>query len=132
MTGDGEPKPLERKSGGSPILNAIAGRCPRCGQGRLFRGFLQIAPQCDACGLNLTHHDAADGPAVFVTFIVGAISAVGAVWLDLSQNPPVWVHFIVWPIVVTGLSVGLLRPFKGFFVGAQYKYRATDRDVTRQ
>lgn len=128
MTDGDHPLP-EQGRGGSPILNAIAGRCPRCGQGRLFRGFLQIAPRCEACGLNLTHHDAADGPAVFVTFIVGAIAAVGAVWLDLSQNPPIWVHFIIWPVVVTGLSVGLLRPFKGFFVGAQYKYRAVDREL---
>ncbi len=114
---------------GSPILKAIAGRCPRCGQGRLFRGFLQVAPECEVCALNLTHHDAADGPAVFVTFFVGTIAAVGAVWFDLSQNPPIWLHFVIWPIVVTGLSVGLLRPFKGFFVGAQYKYRAVDRTM---
>jgi uncharacterized protein (DUF983 family) len=112
---------------GSPILKAIAGRCPRCGQGRLFRGFLEIAPDCNVCGLNLAHHDAADGPAVFITFIVGTIAAVGAVWFDLSQNPPVWMHFVIWPVVVTGLSVGLLRPFKGFFVGVQFKYRAVDR-----
>jgi uncharacterized protein (DUF983 family) len=117
---------------GSPILSAIAGRCPRCGRGRLFRSFLQVAPQCDVCGLNLAHHDAADGPAVFVTFIVGAIAAVGAVWLDLSQNPPIWVHFVTWPIVVTSLSVGLLRPFKGFFVGVQFKYRAVDRNMPSQ
>jgi uncharacterized protein (DUF983 family) len=113
----------------SPILKAIAGRCPRCGQGRLFRGFLKIAGACDACGLDFSHHDAADGPTVFVTFFVGIVAAVGAVWLDLSQNPPLWIHFVIWPIVVTGLSVGLLRPFKGFFVGVQYKYRAVDRNL---
>ena len=81
------------------------------------------------CDLNFAHHDAADGPAVFVTFIVGTIAAVGAVWLDLSQNPPIWIHFVVWPVVVIGLSVALLRPFKGIFVGAQYKYRSIDREM---
>ena len=113
----------------SPILKTIAGRCPRCGQGRLFRGFLKVADRCDVCDLDYSHHDAADGPAVFVIFVVGTIAAVGAVWLDFAQRPPVWVHVLVWPTVVIGLSVALLRPFKGFFVGVQYKYRAIDREM---
>lgn len=122
-------EPLRAPFTKSPILKAMAGRCPRCGQGRLFRDFLKVADRCETCGLNFSHHDAADGPAVFVTFVVGAIAAVGAVWLDLAQRPPVWVHFLVWPTVVIGLSVLLLRPFKGFFIGAQYKYRSVDREM---
>lgn len=124
MTSDGQ-SPVT----GSPILKAIAGRCPRCGQGRLFNGFLKVADRCEVCDLNFAHHDAADGPAVFVTFVVGTVAAVGAVWFDLSQNPPIWVHFLIWPVVVVGLSLLLLRPFKGFFVGVQYKYRAIDREM---
>ncbi len=121
-------EPIQAPLTKSPILKAMAGHCPRCGQGRLFRGFLKVADRCNTCDLDFSHHDAADGPAVFVTFVVGTIAAVGAVWLDFAQRPPAWVHFVIWPIVVIGLSLVLLRPFKGFFVGAQYKYRSIDRE----
>ena len=110
----------------SPVLSAISGRCPRCGRGRLFKGFLTVAERCEDCGLSFVGHDAADGPAVFITFITGTVGAGGALWLELAQTPPVWVHALVWPPVIVGLSLALLRPFKGAFIGAQYKYRAEE------
>ncbi|NQV56912.1 MAG: DUF983 domain-containing protein [Rhodospirillales bacterium] len=112
----------------SPILAAIIGRCPRCGRGQLFSGYLKVHDSCAVCGLRLDHHDAADGPAVFIILIVGFIVAGAALWLELALMPPVWVHMVIWPPVITALSVGALRPFKGAFVGAQYKYRAVDRE----
>ena len=113
----------------SPILKAIIGRCPRCGRGRLFAGFLAVAERCGVCGLSFVGHDAADGPAVFITFVTGTVGAGGALWLELVHAPPVWVHAVVWPPVIIGLSLALLRPFKGAFIGAQYKYRAEEWHV---
>ena len=118
--------PADQPTTTSPILRAISGRCPRCGQGRLFSGFLRVAPSCEACGLSFAAHDAADGPAVFIIFITGTVSAGGVLWLELVHMPPIWVHAMLWPPVIISLSVALLRPFKGAFLGLQYKYRAED------
>ena len=112
------------KKTGSPILSAILGRCPRCGTGRLFSGYLKVAECCSACGLDNTGHDAADGPVVPIMLIVGFISAGGALWLELTLYPSIWVHLIVWPPIILLLSLALLPPFKALFIGAQFKYRA--------
>jgi uncharacterized protein (DUF983 family) len=112
----------------SPILSAIIGRCPRCGRGHLFAGFLAVGEACDICGLEFGGHDAADGPAVFIMLIVGFIVAGLGLWLEPAYQPPTWVHMVIWPPVITALAVGGLRPFKGAFVGAQYKYRSVDQE----
>ena len=112
------------KKTGSPILSAILGRCPRCGTGRLFSGYLRVSECCSACGLDYTGHDAADGPVVPIMLIVGFLSAGGALWLELTFHPSIWVHLVVWPPIILLLSLALLPPFKALFIGAQFKYRA--------
>lgn len=119
-------EPAQQPSVSSPILTAISGRCPRCGRGRLFAGFLSVVPRCESCGLSFAGHDAADGPAVFIMFITGTVAAGGVLWLELVYQPPIWVHAVLWPPVIVGLSLALLRPFKGAFIGVQYKYRAEE------
>ena len=57
----------------SPYLTGLLCRCPRCGKGKLFDGFLTLKPKCDACGLDFSFADAGDGPAIFVIMIAGAI-----------------------------------------------------------
>ena len=108
----------------APILSSVFGRCPRCGSGRLFAGYLEVASSCNACGLDYTGHDAADGPVVPIMLIVGFLSAGGALWLELTYHPSIWLHLIIWPPVILLLSLALLRPFKAFFIGAQFKLRA--------
>ncbi|MEK9679003.1 MAG: DUF983 domain-containing protein [Rhodospirillaceae bacterium] len=112
----------------SPIRNGILGRCPRCGSGRLYSGYLKVADSCSACGLEYAGHDAGDGPVVPIMLVVG-LAVVGlAFWLELSFTPPVWVHMVLWPPVISGLCLALLPPIKGFFIGAQFKYRAVDNE----
>jgi uncharacterized protein (DUF983 family) len=115
----------------SPLLPAelahgVAGRCPRCGRGRLYRGFLALAPACDDCGLDFRGFDAADGPAVFVIFIVGFVVTVAALVTELKWQPPFWVHAALWLPLTLGLSLGLLRPLKGLMVGLQYRNKAEE------
>src|SRR3954447_24812764 len=77
-----------------PIITGIKGRCPRCGEGHLFRQgtFLKIAANCEVCRLNYNFADPADGPAFF-SMMVMAFPATGfALWLDMKYDPPVWVH----------------------------------------
>ena len=108
----------------SPVLAGFNCRCPRCGRGRLFSGYLKVADKCHSCRLDLGAMDSCDGPAVLVMFIVLIITVplVFLVWALFE--PPVWVHAILWPIVVIGLSLWLLRPAKGVMIGLQYKHRA--------
>ncbi len=108
----------------SSIAAALLGRCPRCGKGHLFRGYLNIAPRCDACGLDFASFDAGDGPAVFVILIVGFLVAGGALVLEATVSPPYWVHAVVWLPTVIVLSVAFLRLAKSALLVLQYKHQA--------
>jgi uncharacterized protein (DUF983 family) len=108
------------------IAIGLKGRCPRCGEGPLFDGFLATAPNCRACGLDFGFADAADGPAVFIMFIVG-FAVVGAVLVvEFTYAPPLWLHMALWLPLVIVLSLGLLRPAKGIFIALQYRTRARE------
>jgi len=108
----------------SPIATGLACRCPRCGLGPLYKGYLTLAETCSACGLDLKAADSGDGPAVFVMFIVMALTVplVFAVWAMFE--PPLWVHVLLWPPIVIGLSLWLLRPAKAILIALQYRHRA--------
>ena len=107
-----------------PSQTGMRGRCPRCGEGRLFKGFLGIAERCQACGLDFDFADAGDGPAVFVIMIVGFIVVGLALFVEFTIAPPYWVHVLLWVPLIFILSIGLLRPLKGFLIAQQYKHRA--------
>jgi len=110
---------------------SVLARCPRCGRGPLFRGFLHLAPSCRACGLDYSRFEAGDGPAVFVILIVGAIVAGGALLTEVRFHPPYWVHAIIWAPAVVILSLGLLRPLKAGLVVLQYKHRAEEDRIAK-
>ena len=113
-----------------PSQTGMRGRCPRCGEGRLFSGFLDVAPRCQACGLDFSFADAGDGPAVFIMMIVGFIVVGLALFVEFTFSPPYWVHAVLWIPLVIGLSLGLLRPLKGFLIAQQYRHRAEQGRVT--
>lgn len=112
--------------GGSPVSHAVRGRCPRCGEGKLFSGFLDLAPSCGNCGLDYGAADAGDGPAVFIVLIVGFIVVALALFVEVTWSWPYWLHAVVWGPLIIGLSLGLLRPLKGWFVGMQYRNKAAE------
>lgn len=110
----------------SPVVFALFGRCPRCGRGRLFTGYLEVAGGCDICGLGYSGHDAADGPAVLIIMLLGFL-VVGLVFLvEAAYHPPLWIHAVIWPPFVLGAALGALRPLKALFIGLQFKYRAVE------
>ena len=104
----------------------LRGRCPRCGRGALFQGFLTLRDHCPVCGLGLAGHDSGDGPAVFVIFILsfGIVGLAG--FVEYLYAPPLWLHVVIWTPVIVGLGLLLLRPLKGLTVAIQYRFRATD------
>jgi uncharacterized protein (DUF983 family) len=115
----------------APIPTGLRGRCPRCGEGRLFAGFLQVGESCPACGLDYAFADSADGPAVFAILIVGFIVAGAALVTEIAWQPAMWIHAVLWGPLVVGLSLALLRPLKGLAVALQYVNRASEGQLDR-
>jgi uncharacterized protein (DUF983 family) len=108
----------------SPISVGLAGRCPRCGDGRLFSGFITVAPRCEACGLDYAFADSGDGPAVFVA-LFGGFAVLGlALWTEIVYQPPIWLHMVLFLPLTLIVCLGLLRPFKGLLIALQYRNRA--------
>ena len=108
----------------STLRAAVLGLCPRCGAGKLFAGYLTVAPRCASCGLEYANFDAGDGPAVFVILIVGAIVAGGALIVEVHFSPPYWVHAVIWLPMIVILTFSLLRLMKAFLLVQQYKHQA--------
>ena len=109
----------------NPLIWGLAGRCPHCGKGPLFQGFLKVAPACRACGYDLAKADSGDGPAVFVILIGGFVAAFGALFTEVALNPPVWVLLAVWMPATVVICLALLRPFKGAMLAAQFMNKAS-------
>lgn len=110
----------------NPLLAGLAGRCPNCGEGHLFEGFLKVTPRCEACGYDLARADSGDGPAVFVIMIAGFLLAFAALFTEFAFHPPIWVHLVVW-LPLTGIvCLALLRPMKGLMLAAQFKNKASE------
>jgi uncharacterized protein (DUF983 family) len=96
------------------------GRCPSCGEGRMFRAFLKVSDACPACGEELHHQRADDFPAYIVIVIVGHIVVPLVLMVETNFSPPYWLHMVLWPAAVLGLGLALLQPVKGAVVGMQW------------
>ena len=114
-----------------PVTTGLRGHCPRCGQGKLFDGYLKLKPRCAACGLDYSFIDAGDGPVVFVLLIVGFIVVGAALWMEVSYSPPLWLHFILWIPLAIGLGLALTRMLKGVLVALQYRNNARPGEIDR-
>jgi uncharacterized protein (DUF983 family) len=105
----------------SAIMTGLRCRCPRCGNGKLFSGYLKLAPQCDACGLDYGFADSGDGPAIFVIFLVAPLVITLALIVSALFNPPPFVHLMLWIPATLVFSLILLPPFKGVLLALQYR-----------
>lgn len=108
----------------APVPAGLSGRCPHCGRGRLFKGFIEVAERCDVCGLSYAFADAGDGPAVFVSFIALVVVVGLALLIDAIYEPPIWLLMLILLPLVLVLCLGLLRPTKGLMVALQYRNKA--------
>ena len=109
-----------------PIANGLLGRCPRCGQGRLFQGFLALRPHCESCGLDYAFADAGDGPAVFVILIAGFIVVFSALVTEFIYQPPFWLHAVLWGPLILAVTLLPLRVIKGLLIALQYYHKAQE------
>jgi uncharacterized protein (DUF983 family) len=118
--------------GALPIGRGLRGRCPRCGEGRLFQGFLTLRPKCEHCGLDYGFADAGDGPAVFVILIGGFIVVFAAMITEIMYQPPYWVHAALWLPLILIVTLGPLRPLKGLLIALQYHHKAAEGRLERK
>lgn len=114
-----------------PVKAGIKGLCPRCGQGKLFDGFLKMRPDCTSCGLDYKFTDSGDGPVVFVILIVGFIVVGAALWMEVNINPPLWLHFLLWIPLASIFSLALMRMLKGILINLQYRNNARQGEIDR-
>lgn len=110
----------------SSVSTGLRCRCPRCGQGKLFRGFLTVADACDRCGLDYGFADPADGPAFFVMSGVGIVVTFLWAWWAVAAQPPVWAQLAVSIPAMIGGCLGSLRPVKAWLVAEQYVHKAEE------
>ena len=108
------------------IVAGLSCACPRCGQGRLFAGFLKLQPRCERCGLDYGFADSGDGPAVFIMFLAGAIVVGAALVTEILFQPPYWVHAALWLPLIVLVTLGPLRPMKGLMIALQYHHKAAE------
>jgi uncharacterized protein (DUF983 family) len=110
----------------TPAQVALKGLCPRCGASTLFAGPTKFADKCRACGLDFTAFNVGDGPAAFLTLILGAIVVALAVTLELTLHPPLWLQMMIWiPVTAAGV-IGALRIAKGALVALEYRNAARE------
>ncbi len=105
----------------SPFAAGLACKCPRCGEGDLFSGFLKVAPRCESCDLDFKFAESGDGPAVFVIFAVAPIVMLLAFIVEALFHPAPWMHLVLWIPTIIVLSLLFLRPFKATMIALQYQ-----------
>jgi uncharacterized protein (DUF983 family) len=110
----------------SPFAAGLACRCPRCGQGKLFQGFLALRPRCESCGLDYAFADSGDGPAVFVILLAGFVVVGSALVVEFLYQPPFWLHALLWGPLILVVTLAPLRPMKGLLIALQYHHKAAE------
>lgn len=114
----------------TPISRGLLGHCPRCGEGKMFNGFLTLRPACDKCGLDYDFADAGDGPAVFVILIGGGLVVMAALITEVVYQPPYWLHAALWLPLILLLTLLPLRMIKGVLIALQFHHKAAPGQLT--
>lgn len=110
----------------TPARVAVRGLCPRCGAPTLFSGWTKFADRGRACGLDLSSFNVGDGPAAFLTLIIGAVIVTLAITVELNFSPPFWVHVILWVPLTAVAVIGSLRLAKGVLISLEYRNAAAE------
>ncbi|MES1152225.1 MAG: DUF983 domain-containing protein [Dongia sp.] len=108
----------------SPIASGLACRCPRCGRGKLLVGLLKPADRCSNCDLDFHPAESGDGPIAFIILILGALILPFVFLVEFKLNPPFWVHLLLWPPIIVGGTLLLMRPAKGLLIALHLHHRA--------
>lgn len=130
MTGDSQDTQDQTTKGQSGVASAaLFGLCPHCGARTLFAGVAHFAARCRDCALDFTQFNVGDGPAAFLTLIIGALITGLALWLQASLHPPFWVHVLLWVPLTAGAVVWGLRAGKAALLAAEYQRKAGEGQI---
>lgn len=121
-------KQPERLSGQQAVWAGVRGRCPECGRGALFRGWLKVKERCEACDFPLGTIETGDGAATFIMQITGATVGMAAVAFNLTVRPPLWLNLVIWLPLVALVAGGLMRPGKGLMTALNMLRTRKDKD----
>jgi uncharacterized protein (DUF983 family) len=105
-------------------MRGIACKCPRCGRGKLYAGFLELRPNCAACGLDYTFIDTGDGPAIFIIMLASAIVVGCALVMEVKYQPPFWLHAVLWLPLILATTLLPLRAMKSVLIALQFHHKA--------
>ena len=111
------------------VVRGLACKCPACGQGRLYRGFLNLAPACEACGVDYSVIEAGDGPAVFIIMIGGALVVFSALIVEVKYQPPYWLHAALWLPLILAVTLAPLRSMKSLLIALQWHHKAAEGEL---
>lgn len=114
----------------NPFSAGLRMKCPNCGKGSLFEGFLLIRGGCSVCGQDFALRDTGDGPAVFIMLIASTLVLVPAFIVEFVYSPPYWVYGVTAVPLLVVLSLGLLRPAKALMFALQFHYKAAEGDAS--
>ncbi|PSO19269.1 DUF983 domain-containing protein [Bradyrhizobium sp. MOS003] len=121
---DTAAKPAPETTVLQSALRGLACRCPRCGEGKLYAGFLTLAPACDRCGLDYAFIDTGDGPAIFIIMLAGGIVVAAALIVEVKYQPPYWLHAALWLPLILVTTLLPLRAMKSLLIALQFHHKA--------
>ncbi|MBB6012498.1 DUF983 domain-containing protein [Aquamicrobium sp. NLF2-7] len=119
--GDSKPQRPTRPVG-EAMKRGFLGRCPACGEGKLFRAYVKSVDTCSVCGEEISHHRADDLPAYLDIVVVGHIVIAGFMAVEMRYVWPMWAHFAVWAPLTLILALLFLQPIKGAVIGLQWAF----------
>ena len=117
---------IQTVSSPSPLATAFTCRCPACGEGKLYQGFLALRPRCQSCGMDYNGFDSGDGPAVFIILAAGFVVVFAALTVEVLYQPPYWLHAALWLPLILVVTLLPLRPTKALLIALQYRHKAAE------
>lgn len=128
---DGGREPGSADAAPTPVQAGLHGLCPRCGARTLFAGWARFAKNCPVCGLDYDQFNVGDGPAAFLTLILGTFWVTVAVVVELKYSPPLWLHAVIWlPLLIVSTLLSL-RVAKGMLMAAEFRNAAREGRIVR-
>jgi uncharacterized protein (DUF983 family) len=108
------------------VARGLACKCPRCGEGKLYGGFITLRPNCERCGLDYAFIDTGDGPAIFIIMIAGAIVVGAALIVEVKYQPSFWIHAALWLPLILATTLLPLRSMKSLLIALQFHHKASE------
>jgi uncharacterized protein (DUF983 family) len=118
--------PQDKPTAFQAVMRGLACKCPRCGKGKLYSGFLDLRPSCEVCGLDYAFIDAGDGPAIFIIMLAGAVVVACALIVEVKYQPPFWVHAVLWLPLILATTLLPLRSMKALLIALQFHHKAAE------